>query len=527
MIVNEQGSINLQSALNQLVDMGVENPNIFNQYKQNPPSWLGKNAGLLINMAANMVGDQRQRAQATTPPQSTVMDQNIAKATQPQGLAGLNPMMADQQRLAMQEVQPSQMPTQEMAEGGLAGLDTGNMYNEQNYATGGIVAFEDGGEVRHYKEGDYVLPADYDPEAMMAEYAEEEANIPYTADDDVFSSKRKRAIKALQEKSKSPYDPAIDFYKSLPKPLISANPIYTRPENVLGREREKWFKSKPPMAPAVDVTADKKEDLTKYYENQVKKDKANESALKKANDDYLGTVKQSNADQISSYDQAMQRVLDLAKNDPVRQQLRDEYAKEKEGAWYDVAGDIGAALLGAKRGQEGVALQQGVTAATGRVKDLRKQKRDLMLAEQKADHDYQLLGAKYGFDSEQARAALSAKERIAEANNRTEITKYNILSGAKDRAQTLNAVKGYNKAFNDWSKGTEGTSISMMASMKLTGDKARDDQIKAAQKRLADVKREFMVQFGVPDINMSANVGSAADNSLISKYLTKTKPEED
>jgi hypothetical protein len=42
--------------------------------------------------------------------------------------------------------QAPMMPPQGMAEGGLAGLDVGNMYDEANYATGGIVAFADGGE---------------------------------------------------------------------------------------------------------------------------------------------------------------------------------------------------------------------------------------------------------------------------------------------------------------------------------------------------------------------------------------------
>ena len=41
------------------------------------------------------------------------------------------------------------------ADGGIAGLDTGNMYDEQIYAQGGIVAFADGGDtgVQHYAEG--------------------------------------------------------------------------------------------------------------------------------------------------------------------------------------------------------------------------------------------------------------------------------------------------------------------------------------------------------------------------------------
>jgi len=169
MITNSKGTINLQSALDRLVAMGKEDPNILMKYAQNPPASLGSNAGLLVNMAANMVGDQRQRAQAQQQQQQgqqpTVMEQGIAK---------LAPQMPPQM-MAQAPQMPSQAPmapTQEMAEGGLAQLDVGDMFNEANYASGGIVAFDDGGEVRHYdgREGSYVLPSDYDPEAMMADY---------------------------------------------------------------------------------------------------------------------------------------------------------------------------------------------------------------------------------------------------------------------------------------------------------------------------------------------------------------------
>jgi hypothetical protein len=37
------------------------------------------------------------------------------------------------------------MPMQQMAQGGIAELDTGDMFNEQSYASGGIVAFAEGG----------------------------------------------------------------------------------------------------------------------------------------------------------------------------------------------------------------------------------------------------------------------------------------------------------------------------------------------------------------------------------------------
>jgi hypothetical protein len=41
---------------------------------------------------------------------------------------------------------PPEMPMQQMAQGGLAELDVGDMFNEQSYADGGIVAFADGGD---------------------------------------------------------------------------------------------------------------------------------------------------------------------------------------------------------------------------------------------------------------------------------------------------------------------------------------------------------------------------------------------
>jgi hypothetical protein len=45
------------------------------------------------------------------------------------------------------------IPPQQMAQGGIADLDPGDMYDDKNYASGGIIAFDDGGEVQHFDEG--------------------------------------------------------------------------------------------------------------------------------------------------------------------------------------------------------------------------------------------------------------------------------------------------------------------------------------------------------------------------------------
>ena len=73
----------------------------------------------------------REKFQQQQAPQTTVAEDLAAPPPPP-------PM---QQGIAM--VAPQQPPVEEQ---GVASLPTGDMYNEQNFATGGIVAFADGGE---------------------------------------------------------------------------------------------------------------------------------------------------------------------------------------------------------------------------------------------------------------------------------------------------------------------------------------------------------------------------------------------
>lgn len=94
--------------------------------------------------------EMRSKFQSAQPQDKTVAEDLVQEA-QP-GLMGLSAGQPMQQ--AMQP--PPEMPMEEMAQGGLAELDTGNMYDENNYATGGIVAFEDGGEVATSRFGDFM-----------------------------------------------------------------------------------------------------------------------------------------------------------------------------------------------------------------------------------------------------------------------------------------------------------------------------------------------------------------------------------
>lgn len=61
--------------------------------------------------------------------------------------------------------QNQSMPEETMTDAGVASLPTGDMYNEKNFAGGGIVAFDEGGDVKHYAYGKGVKtdPELYDP----------------------------------------------------------------------------------------------------------------------------------------------------------------------------------------------------------------------------------------------------------------------------------------------------------------------------------------------------------------------------
>ena len=105
--------------------------------------------------------EMRNSYQANKPEEKSVAE-DLVEESQPQpGIMGLPEAQPMMEAMAPQP----EMPMEQMAHGGLAELDTGNMYDENNYATGGIVAFDDGGPVKHYAYGGKTStdPYMYDP----------------------------------------------------------------------------------------------------------------------------------------------------------------------------------------------------------------------------------------------------------------------------------------------------------------------------------------------------------------------------
>jgi hypothetical protein len=151
-IQQANGSVNLQAALNRLVKAGTVDPNILLKYSQNPPPDLGDKGALLVSLASSIVARNKQGSNASmSAPTETVTEQvqnKLAQSDQPQGIASLNPSPMLPPEMMAQAPQMPQAPTEMMAEGGVADLNVGNMFNEQNYANGGIVAFAAGDLVK-------------------------------------------------------------------------------------------------------------------------------------------------------------------------------------------------------------------------------------------------------------------------------------------------------------------------------------------------------------------------------------------
>lgn len=157
----------------------------------------------VAKLAAAAVMDQKAKAQtAPAAPNQTVID----KLAQPQGLAQLPQGMAPQgaapapQGPAPQQMAQAQGPVpQQMADGGIVGLPLDNGMFEGGYAGGGIIAFDDGGDIPSYASqgavkrpaylsnpvGKYFDPADltaYDDTEIQKLIKEN----PYLSADDIY-----------------------------------------------------------------------------------------------------------------------------------------------------------------------------------------------------------------------------------------------------------------------------------------------------------------------------------------------------
>jgi len=150
-MLSKPGSVDLNKTLNDLIQAGQRDPNILLKYSQNPPPEFGAQGKLLVSLAASAVARDKSAAKTIEPsPTQTVaqqIDNKLVESTQPQGIAGLPNVGTNM---------PLQAPTPQAMDSGVASLPVNEgMYNEQNFAGGGIISFAKAGRVPAPKDYNY------------------------------------------------------------------------------------------------------------------------------------------------------------------------------------------------------------------------------------------------------------------------------------------------------------------------------------------------------------------------------------
>ena len=153
-----------------------------------------------LSQQANMMAALRQAPQVA--PEQSLGAQTLASAEPSRGITAA----------------PSNLPTQ--------------------MASGGIVAFDEGGEVEHYAQGDYIAPTDYDPVEQYRKTRElGQANILAKAYGKPTTSVTAAGIQ-------TPYDPALEFYRGQRQQVPVTAPAYgdiNQGISALQKRREAWL----------------------------------------------------------------------------------------------------------------------------------------------------------------------------------------------------------------------------------------------------------------------------------------------
>lgn len=257
-------------------------------YVQNPTGEVPTYLALSELQRRKTMREKYQKEQA---PATTVAEDLAAPPPQEaQGLASIAP----NQMLPQMMAQAPQMPQApvEMAEGGLAELDVGDMYDEANFASGGIVAFKKGG---YSFDPETDNPEEYASMLDQMLAAEEEryrVETPEFGMHPMLGMQHRKKMNEIYKIAPTPYDKAIEYYISTNQPGAAG---------ALESKKRDWLYDKEARSPkgvaSLDATNVKPQaDMTGKPATQDGKGGytylPGESATKSPSDTYFDTINQ-------------------------------------------------------------------------------------------------------------------------------------------------------------------------------------------------------------------------------------------
>jgi hypothetical protein len=444
---------------------GVADDALIN-YVQNPS---GEVPSYLALSELQRRKDTRAQYEAQKAPETSVAE-DLEQQTSQQDQGGLAMLAGQSQPQGISE--------------GVAGMPVDeNMYQDKNFAAGGIIAFDDGGDVKNYAgpEGSYVRSEDYDP---MEQYRKTRqlgaANL--------VARKYNAPTQSVTEAGiKTPYDDAIAYYKSLPslsdkKTILPGGMIageggsqYDKALSDLEARRAAWLSgSKDPYTKnspigsklnpygteltkgevaindKLGIEGDKQAKLNdkKHMtglellseEEKAKLNKGKPKVEVPVKDKPINVLPEDETKAPITAESQIERLKKLLGDDPSRTELKDKLsAMEKraakqeelapwmaltEAGFKTMQGTSPYALANVGAGAEAGLKSYG--AAQDKLAALEEKRYALMNEAAKADRAEKLAVVSKGFESEDAALARAQKDRIANMNADLEKEKLKI-----------------------------------------------------------------------------------------------------
>ena len=455
---------------------------------------------------------------------------------------------------------PVQAPTQSVIsklsdDPGIASLAGGGIVG--NYAGGGIIAFDEGGDIPSYAgpKGSYVMGNDYDPNAMLQAYtgktAEEAqryaSNRPEYGLGQIGAwAEYRKNIEKLQKATKTPYDPAIEYYDSIGNfqgKLMAqkqrsdwlANPTNLS-ENAKSEKLPKmslsdlqYLSQSGTLAPTPATATPAKPLPTGPTPTLTPKDKVQEAAdmaapVNKSSSfsSKLGDLDWTNIpDNSAAYDKLKQEVKtpqalmeeragligpdpSRAANDAKLKAMEEKTGKAEEAAPWMALAQFGLGIAGARKGQEGEAISksgisalQGLTTAKEKVDAAREKQFDLSTRQAQADR------AEYGLRSKEHTEAQNRAAELAKIGYKTDLevknatgaydakkakvaTQLDLKKLEQSAAQHSQTIQMYKDRMKSQDAQTRSNSLKVLATISANIDKSPDYQA-----QLAALQAEF------------------------------------
>jgi hypothetical protein len=384
---------------------------------------LGTEGSENEKLAAALAAQTRKRDRDASESSQTQGEQPKVVDQALEGLRGLLPTAPSNTQLAQA---PAQEAPVQMAEGGLAGLDTGDMYNEDSFAAGGIIAFNG-------TEGSAVDVGRYAPLDDLIELTPEQ--IDRLSPDQKGAYLRAKQFKAKMAPLSKPETP---LYREMMSPSPSQSKTLNRVPGLFGNTTDTLPQSNPMSTIGQNMPAAQKEKYDFDLSNYMPKDKAK------------GVARIPLRKEEGVYESSRQKFLDSLGPDAEREAMRKELQKDKEGLLWASVGDLGAALAKSKKGREFESIGESdlVGKMMGRKKDIRSLQRDLANAER----NERLMANKYGFESEERVQASNEKRMLTQAA--LDVKEKQIANTGVNALSKMNmgVAKGVQKAKEDWIK---------------------------------------------------------------------------